>query len=65
MYWKVGKGSQVGGGGRSVRSFVLINIIWNRSVAVIRNREVVAKQGYLMYYSNRDAVGTKVSGHYR
>ena len=26
------------------------------------NGEVAAKQGFLMYYSNRDAVGTKISG---
>ena len=34
-------------------------------MAMIRNREVITKQGSLMHYSNRDAVGTKVSGHYR
>ena len=34
-------------------------------MAVVQNREVAAKQGFPMYYSDRDAVGTKVSGRYR
>ena len=33
-------------------------------MAVAWNREVTAKQGFLMYYSDKDAVGTKVSGRY-
>ena len=33
--------------------------------AVIRSRGVAAKQGFLMYYSKGDAIGTKVSVRYR
>ena len=34
----------------------------HRKVAVIRSREVAAKQGFLLYYSLWHAIGTKVSG---
>ena len=33
--------------------------------AVIRSRGVAAKQGFLMYYSKGDAIGTRVSVRYR
>ena len=33
--------------------------------AVIRSRGVAAKQGFLMYYTKGDAIGTKVSVRYR
>ena len=33
--------------------------------AVIQSRGVAAKQGFLMYYSKGDAIGTKVSVRYR
>jgi hypothetical protein len=34
-------------------------------VAVIRSRGVAAKQGFLMYYTKGDAIGTKVRVRYR
>ena len=39
--------------------------IWEKSVAVVQSREVAAKQGFLNYYSNSDAIGIKVSAYYR
>ena len=35
------------------------------SAAVIRSRGVVAKQGFLMYYTIGDAIGTKVGVRYK
>ena len=34
-------------------------------MAVIRSRGVAVKQGFLMYYTKGDAIGTKVSVRYR
>ena len=34
-------------------------------VAVIRSRGVAAKQGFLMYYTKGDVIGTKVRVRYR
>ena len=47
-----------------------VNLYWGVLVgpeiaAVIRSRGVAAKQGFLMYYSKGDAIGTKVSVRYR
>ena len=28
-------------------------------MAIVKNREMAAKQGFLMYYSDRDVVGTR------
>ena len=56
----------MGGAGRSVKSFCTDeDHLGSKSAAIIWSREVAANQGFLKYYLNGDAVGTKVSGRYR
>ena len=55
-----------GGAGRKAGSIRIgEHYLGPETAAVIRSRGVAAKQGFLMYYSKGDAIGTKVSVRYR
>ena len=55
-----------GGAGRKAGSIRIgEHYLGPEIAAVIRSRVVAAKQGFLMYYSKGDAIGTKVSVRYR
>ena len=56
----------MGGAGCSAKSFCIDeHHLGSKSAAIIQSREVAVNQGFLKYYLNGDAVGTKVSGCYR
>ena len=55
-----------GGAGRKAGSICIgEHYLGPEIAAVIQSRGVVAKQGFLIYYSKGDAIGTKVSVRYR
>ena len=55
-----------GGAGRKAGSICIgEHYLGPEIAAVIRSRGVAAKQGFLIYYSKGDAIGTKVSVRYR
>ena len=44
---------------------VMLDRDWPEKAAVVRSREVAAKQGFLMYYTKGVAIGTEVSVRYK
>ena len=60
------RGLIAGGAGRKAGSICIgEHYLGPEIAAVIRSRGVAAKQGFLMYYSKGDAIGTRVSVRYR